>query len=271
MDSPYEGFEQIATAALLKPGDPDTLVMFFSSRLAPVLHPFDGMNFSRRERHTFLLLRDETGHLYYHGGIAGLGDSILETAAALDEICAHLRPDRLVMLGSSMGGYAALLFGHLLGADAVIAINGLSYVDPEVAEFWGGGERGPGSIADIAALYAARGEFPAFTDLRRVVEESAPPHPVTRWHFSPRNTVDTLHAAHVSGLPSVDFVPHRPVRQHARLASALIRSGVLTRELEGQWQGGRLGGGPRRPAADLDQPPRMWGRSPGQAAWEWSR
>ncbi len=69
-----------------------------------------------RNTRLFLNTRDND---FYQRGIPGVTATIEETAAWLGKIVAHLAPRTIRTHGSSMGGYAALLFGHLLGADGV--------------------------------------------------------------------------------------------------------------------------------------------------------
>ena len=61
------------------------------------------------------------GNVWYRNGIPGLGDSVEQTAASLALLASTLSPRTVVTAGCSMGGYAALLFGALLGADAMLA------------------------------------------------------------------------------------------------------------------------------------------------------
>ena len=65
----------------------------------------------------------ETTHSYFQRGVPGISTSIEETAQWLERIVAWMQPSRLRIFGLSAGGYAALVFGHLLSADAVLAIS----------------------------------------------------------------------------------------------------------------------------------------------------
>ncbi len=51
---------------------------------------------------------------WYQSGVPGLADSLDGLLAWLQEFAASLDVDRIVCLGHSMGGYMAILFGHLL-------------------------------------------------------------------------------------------------------------------------------------------------------------
>jgi hypothetical protein len=69
-----------------------------------------------------LFLRD-TRHAWYHRGVPQHGDSLTATADALGELIATLDVERLVTAGASAGGYAALAFGTLLGADTALSFS----------------------------------------------------------------------------------------------------------------------------------------------------
>lgn len=74
-----------------------------------------------------ILVRD-TANLWYQHGVSGLGRDADEVAQALRAWMVRLRPRSVSTLGQSMGGYAAILFGALLGVDRVLAFGPLSYL-----------------------------------------------------------------------------------------------------------------------------------------------
>src|SRR5205085_8981054 len=76
-------------------------------------------------RHSFgqiLYLRDFLS-LCYQGGVPGLGDSYAATLAQLKHIVHESSVEKLYVLGSSAGGYAALRYGLDLSADAILALS----------------------------------------------------------------------------------------------------------------------------------------------------
>ena len=60
-------------------------------------------------------------HDFYQGGIPGLAGSIDDTARWIAAVIARVKPRRIRTIGFSVGGYAAILFGHLLSADVIYA------------------------------------------------------------------------------------------------------------------------------------------------------
>jgi pimeloyl-ACP methyl ester carboxylesterase len=109
-------------ADLTFPGEP--LLMAFhgiAGRMA-AFPPFEFFKLTRDLRVNKAYLRD-LDQRWYHGGLRGVTGSIGETAHYLRRMMRACRPRRTVLFGSSMGGYAALLFGSLIGASAVHAFS----------------------------------------------------------------------------------------------------------------------------------------------------
>ena len=75
-----------------------------------------------------ILLRDNR-NAWYHRGVPGLGSDVDEVAASLKDFVRSIRPSRVVTIGQSMGGYASLMFGALIGADKSIAFGPLSFLN----------------------------------------------------------------------------------------------------------------------------------------------
>jgi hypothetical protein len=79
-----------------------------------------------------ILVRD-TQNAWYHRRIPGLGDHVDDTVKSLRAIIRGIAPGRLITIGQSMGGYAAIMFGMLLRADRIISFGPLSFLNAEQA------------------------------------------------------------------------------------------------------------------------------------------
>ncbi len=66
---------------------------------------------------------------WYHRGMPKHGSSLANVVDALRSFLAAHEVDRLVTVGNSAGGYAALVFGTLLGADAVLSFSPQTVLD----------------------------------------------------------------------------------------------------------------------------------------------
>ena len=87
-----------------------------------------------------VLLRD-TGSLWYQHGCAGMGHNAEDLSRALAVLISTLAPSKIMVVGQSMGGYAALQFGTDLqrrfGNVRMLAFGPLSHLDPQRARHEG--------------------------------------------------------------------------------------------------------------------------------------
>jgi pimeloyl-ACP methyl ester carboxylesterase len=120
---PAESAEKGGTPDFLaeKGSNPSILIAVFSgargfwgSRRFEFAHTTDSLNYSR------ILCRDPYG-VWYHDGIGGEVQGIRRLVDCMRDHIEKLAPETMLFVGNSVGGYAAMLFGHLLGADAVHA------------------------------------------------------------------------------------------------------------------------------------------------------
>jgi pimeloyl-ACP methyl ester carboxylesterase len=99
-----------------------------NSRLG--IAPYEFSSLTGRSGVKRLYVRD-LHQAWYHRGMPGHGDELMDVAATLGKTVAQRRVERLVVVGTSAGGYAALVFGTLLGADLVLAFSPQTTLDLE--------------------------------------------------------------------------------------------------------------------------------------------
>ncbi|WP_406698814.1 cupin-like domain-containing protein [Singulisphaera sp. Ch08] len=68
-----------------------------------------------------ILLQDR-GRAGFYRGATGLGDSIETTSSALQSMIVEFAPSEVITFGEGVGGHAALVFGVLLGASRIVAL-----------------------------------------------------------------------------------------------------------------------------------------------------
>lgn len=114
------------------PGNNKKIIISFSGRGNGMgtLPQFEFVNFlekhfSNYERHFYL----DKQLKWYHKGIDGISKSISETALYLKNIISKF--EEVIFIGSSAGGYAAILFGSLLKVDKIIAFKPQTIIKPE--------------------------------------------------------------------------------------------------------------------------------------------
>jgi galactoside O-acetyltransferase len=180
--------------------DSSTLVVFFGGlRPGEEVPQYDWLNVSRAVHAKRLYLRD-LDQAWYHLGIRGLGSSIAEAARALDALIRDIGPSRIVFVGSSFGGYGAILFGWLLGVDAVHTCCPQAFVSQAERERHGEGRWGD----EMAGLHASGGGV----DLRPFLTGLGVPPVPTAVHYAVDEPLDVIHARELGELPGVELHSH---------------------------------------------------------------
>jgi hypothetical protein len=119
-----------------RPGSP-LLIAFSGLALQLGMPVFEFREITRRiAGPSFVFARDHK-RSWYHRGIAGVSEDVDGTVAALRATVDALAPSRVVTVGTSAGGYAALLFGELLGAHATHAFGPQVFLDRPTREQYG--------------------------------------------------------------------------------------------------------------------------------------
>lgn len=169
-----------------------------------------------------ILLLD-TSQTCYMGGLPPLFADYAALLAHLRESIARLAPRKIICIGASSGGFAALLFGHELGADYVHAFspytyldaaNGLRYRDPDVEGRAEAYHRIQGLPQEVHRLF----------DLQQVLAQD---NGSSRYfiHACRNSQWDMLRAKHVESCPGVVVVGY-PCQSHG-VAATLARAGLL--------------------------------------------
>jgi pimeloyl-ACP methyl ester carboxylesterase len=144
---------------------------------------------------------------FYHRGVVGAGSSIEEVADYLRATVREAGVERVVTVGNSAGGYAALLFGHLIGATEVHAFGPETFL----TRFRRALHRDRRFRQFLGPLRAAGDLDSRYSDLRKVLGRHQGD---TRFviHYSSLHRLDVAHAKHVRNLPGVELQPHGHIK-----------------------------------------------------------
>ena len=158
---------------------------------------------------------------WYHRGIPGHGSTVESVSESLGELIAGHGVERLVVVGNSAGGYAALLFGTLLGADTVLCFAPQTVIELDaLAEM--GDHRWDGQLEELIA----DGELdPRWTDLRRALPGARRGDTRYALYFDGSFTTDRLHAERLAELEGVAL--HRSEGGAHAIAREMRESGAL--------------------------------------------
>jgi hypothetical protein len=173
-----------------------------------------------------IYLRDPY-NAWYHRGLPGIGADLEGVASFLKQYTKHPSTRRSIAVGNSGGGYAALLFGHLLGVDEIHAFSPKTFIDP--IERLKARDVPPGFQLRDWWWLIRRGERKYF-DLKDVLSQSPSCKPTVHVYYSAHHRIDRLHANRIESVGGIHAHAH-PHRRHG-LIQLMKKSGELAEILE---------------------------------------
>jgi pimeloyl-ACP methyl ester carboxylesterase len=178
-----------------------------------------------------LFLRD-LDRAWFLKGLRGVTADVEETVAFLRAEAKAAGARRIVLTGYSLGGFAALLYGALLGAEEVQAISPQTFVT-----FWRRLRCGDHRWRRyVWRLNLSRTR--SYQDLQPILQQARQTQ--FHVHFARDSRCDPYHAGHVRGLPGVTL--HEYPEGGHRLVTALHDNGELRRILSDAVAGESLRG-----------------------------
>jgi hypothetical protein len=168
---------------------------------------------------------------WYHRGLSGHTKGIDDTARLLQEHLDRAGVERLVVVGNSAGGYAALLLGTMLGADVSLCFGPQTLVDPDAMAAFGDRrwERELGGLKRAGELDAR------YSDLVTALPQLEPAGTRHEVYFDASFGLDRTHAERIGELAGVQLHPldggAHGIAQMMRESGELKR--VLTAALTG--------------------------------------
>lgn len=169
---------------------------------------------------------------WYHRGIPGHGNTLTDVVGAVEEVVARARAERLVVAGNSAGGYAALVFGTLLGADAALCFAPQTTLDlDDLAAL--GDDRWDEYLRPLTAAGALDERW---VDLARALPGARRAETRYRVFFDESLAPDRGHAERLLGIDGVSL--YRFGHGRHRLVNSLRENGVLHRLLQRELEAG---------------------------------
>ncbi len=144
----------------------------------------------------------DLGQCWYQRGLPGTADGVEATTAHLTSVLDGLAPSTRVFVGNSSGAFAAVLFGVLCGADAVVAFATQASIT-RVGRLRSRDRRWPAQVR--AGRRAARDG--AHVDLVRLLRTTPHPGRITV-HYGELDPMDTRSAHRLENLPGVTAESH---------------------------------------------------------------
>lgn len=161
-----------------------------------------------------LLVRD-VRQLYYQAGVPGGG----ETAASLGDFLRQYVVERayraVLSIGHSSGGYAAILFGTIMGADVVHAFSPHTRLPARsLTQTWRTlfERRSREAKTQFRIRYDRRLDRQHY-DLRDILTQN-PNHPTIHIYYGTRHPRDSFNAERLADLPNVILHPYDTADHH---------------------------------------------------------
>jgi pimeloyl-ACP methyl ester carboxylesterase len=205
--------------------DSRTLLLAFGGLQGRIgMPPFEFLRLTGQFPVKRLFVRD-VRQAWYHRGTPEHGESIEAVAESLGELISSHGVERLVTAGNSAGGYAALLFGALLGADTALCFAPQTTLDPAaLAQI--GDHRWDETLLPLVDAGAIEDRW---ADLAVAIPASSRAGTRYNVYFDDSLLVDRLHAERLVGLEGLRLYRFGEGRHH--LVRALRESGALERIL----------------------------------------
>ena len=181
----------------------DSLILAFGG-INGGLHmpPFEFFNTLKGIPSKKIFVRD-LRQCWYHQGIPGYGNTISQLQLQLFELIKDSEAKRVIALGASSGGYAALLFGLLLQLDEVHAFSPKTNINP-VIRFLNRDLRY--RRRGLALLCSPRAQR-KFFDIAPLLRQQSQPIDI-HLHFGDQHRSDTHHAQRIAHDSRVHLHPY---------------------------------------------------------------
>lgn len=196
-DAVLVGFGGLASGDLVGFGEGSTTVDAGEALKAP----FEFFNIASDLAIGKVFVRD-LDRIFYQRGVRGVGTSVDEVVDGLGDLLAG--SGRVVFVGQSAGGSAALLYGMLLNVDRIVAFSPLTFFTPLLRRIHHDARWSP-EMAEIARMTRFPGRR-RHLDLRRVMRRR-PSRSQIDIYFGAESRLDVIHAQRLAGSPRVILHP----------------------------------------------------------------
>lgn len=186
----------------------NTLFVFFSSIAVSRDFPaFEYFSVSERINAHRIHIRD-VDRCYYHSGLQDLTKDIYSTSEYLDKMIKQIAPKKVVFVGGSMGGFAAIMFATLTRSPEVIAFGPQTYLTPWL-RYKNGNHR---ASKWVKRMYRKCIFKPKIWDLRKLLLASDF-RPKLTIYYAANNRIDRTHMDRLRKVSGVKFI-ERAVETH---------------------------------------------------------
>jgi pimeloyl-ACP methyl ester carboxylesterase len=191
-----------------------------------------------------LFLRD-VRQAWYQDGVPGFGNTVDEIATHLKDQIAQQGSNRVVMIGNSAGGFAALLFGCLLEVDEIITFSPQTFIN-QTQRLLHADFRWRPQIASVQQCSKLK---KTYLDMEKVFR-TRPMKTKIQIHYCAKHRLDRQHARRMRHFPNVRL--HEYAQGGHLLVKLLRNDGRLTEIIRDAFPG-RVGRGVDAPPSTMDR------------------
>ncbi|MEM5776683.1 MAG: alpha/beta hydrolase [Anaerolineaceae bacterium] len=138
---------------------------------------------------------------WYQNGLPGIGKNVYQVSAFIRGRIHALKPDRVVFVGYSMGGYAAIMFAVLTGVGEAIVFSPRTSLHPlQILQ-----SRDPRHKKQVLKTYLYSLFKPKVWDLKRLIRRSSY-QPAISLYVAKNHSLDYFYAKRLDGLPNVNMI-----------------------------------------------------------------
>ena len=162
---------------------------------------------------------------WYHSNLPGIGNNVDEIASFIINQIKLQKVHRVVMIGNSMGGYAALLFGYLVKSDVIHSFSPQTFIS-QIFRWKYNDSRWKNQIKNV---YKSSNRIKKYFNLRKLFQDRTNRKTKFKVHYSVHDHLDYIHANRMNIFPNVEVIGYKS-RGH-RLIKYLRDIGELNKIL----------------------------------------
>lgn len=164
---------------------------------------FEFVNITRQLANINVIFLRDCKQFWYQHGLPGIGKNVDDIVEFLRKYTQHASTKRVVTIGNSGGGYAAILFAHLLQVDECHAFSPKTFINP-IGRILEGNFKYVTRRLRLAISSQAQKKYFC---LRKVLENDPRKKPYIHLYFSQGFKNDTSHASRLQGVPCIQLHP----------------------------------------------------------------
>ena len=150
----------------------------------------------------------DLNRLWYHGGLPGFSDDVDQTLEGFRRLMEQQGVKKLITVGVSMGGYAAILYGTLLGAEQIYTFSPNTRIYSNlVLRLWGWKTGTTEHVKHIIKIKEeVKEEYKETLNLRHWLNKRQE-YPEISVYYPSKNRTDSLHAINLRKMPNITLHP----------------------------------------------------------------